>query len=90
MEVENTEYAILHIESHQNNLLDWKWGITIGLGNRGMHFENFINPLNEMYQRGRVALINKRPTPVKVLKSSDGHVLNGFYKAKSTVDYDGV
>lgn len=55
-----------------------------------MHFENFINPLNEMYQRGRVALINKRPTPVKVLKSSGGHVLNGFYKAKSTVDYDGV
>lgn len=43
-----------------------------------MYFENFINPLNEMYQRGGVALINKRPTPVKVLKSSGGHVPNGF------------
>ncbi|EJP99414.1 recombination protein U [Bacillus cereus VD142] len=37
-----------------------------------------------------MALINKRPTPVKVLKSKGGRVLNGFYEAKSTVDYDGV
>ncbi|MGW5955080.1 Holliday junction resolvase RecU [Bacillus mycoides] len=43
-----------------------------------------------MYQRGGVALINKHPTPVKVLKSKGGRVLNGFYEAKSTVDYDGV
>ncbi|MBJ8061032.1 Holliday junction resolvase RecU [Bacillus cereus] len=62
----------------------------MGLGNRGMAFERLINLANEMYQRGRVALINKRPTPVKVLKSKGGRVLNGFYEAKSTVDYDGV
>ncbi|MED2797895.1 Holliday junction resolvase RecU [Bacillus thuringiensis] len=37
-----------------------------------------------------MALINKRPTPVKVLKSKGGRVLNGFYEAKSTVDYEGV
>lgn len=37
-----------------------------------------------------MALINKRSTPVKVLKSKGGRVLNGFYEAKSTVDYDGV
>ncbi len=43
-----------------------------------------------MYQLGGVALINKRPTPVKVLKSKNGRVLNGFYEVKSTVDYDGV
>lgn len=62
----------------------------MGLGNRGMAFEKLINLANEMYQRGGVALINKRPTPVKVLKSAGGRVLNGFYEAKSTVDYDGV
>lgn len=55
-----------------------------------MHFEKLINLANEMYQRGGVALINKHPTPVKVLKSSGGRVLNDFYEAKSTVDYDGV
>jgi recombination protein U len=62
----------------------------MGQGNRGMAFEMLINLSNEMYQRGGVALINKRPTPVKVLKSKGGRVLNGFYEAKSTVDYDGV
>ncbi|PEM10752.1 Holliday junction resolvase RecU [Bacillus wiedmannii] len=62
----------------------------MGLGNRGMAFEKLINLSNEMYQREGVALINKRATPVKVLKSAGGRVLNGFYEAKSTVDYDGV
>ncbi len=62
----------------------------MGQGNRGMAFEKLINLSNEMYQREGVALINKRATPVKVLKSAGGRVLNGFYEAKSTVDYDGV
>ncbi len=62
----------------------------MGQGNRGMAFEKLINLSNEMYQREGVALINKRATPVKVLKSTGGRVLNGFYEAKSTVDYDGV
>ncbi|PFJ70664.1 Holliday junction resolvase RecU [Bacillus cereus] len=62
----------------------------MGQGNRGMAFEKLINLANEMYQREGLALINKRPTPVKVLKSKGGRVLNEFYEAKSTVDYDGV
>ncbi|PFY72488.1 Holliday junction resolvase RecU [Bacillus wiedmannii] len=62
----------------------------MGQGNRGMAFEKLINLSNEMYQRGGVALINKRATPVKVLKSAGGRVLSGYYEAKSTVDYDGV
>ncbi|AGG05028.1 Holliday junction resolvase RecU [Bacillus thuringiensis] len=47
----------------------------MGLGNRGMAFEIIINLANEMYQRGGVALINKRPTPVKVLKSKGVRVV---------------
>ncbi|PEP96783.1 Holliday junction resolvase RecU [Bacillus wiedmannii] len=62
----------------------------MGQGNRGMAFEKLINLSNEMYQREGVALINKRATPVKVLKSAGGRVLSGYYEAKSTVDYDGV
>ncbi|EJQ31578.1 hypothetical protein IEC_05520 [Bacillus toyonensis] len=50
----------------------------MGLGNRRMHFEKLIKLSNEMYQRGGIALINKRPIPVKVLKNSGGRVLNGF------------
>lgn len=52
----------------------------MGQGKRGMAFEKLINLSNEMYQREGVALINKRPTPVK----------DGYYESKSTVDYDGV
>ncbi|HEK9103310.1 TPA: Holliday junction resolvase RecU [Bacillus pseudomycoides] len=62
----------------------------MALGNRGMHFEKLINLSNEMYQREGVALINKRPTPVKVLKVVYGRVKDGYYESKSTVDYDGV
>ncbi|EEL50603.1 Holliday junction resolvase RecU [Bacillus cereus] len=62
----------------------------MALGNREMHFEKLINLSNEMYQREGVALINKRPTPVKVIKSRGSQVTNGFYEAKSTIDYDGV
>ncbi|MGG5806925.1 Holliday junction resolvase RecU [Bacillus mycoides] len=62
----------------------------MGQGNRGMAFEKLINLSNEMYQRGRVALINKRPTPVKVLKMVYDRVKDGYYESKSTVDYDGV
>ncbi len=69
-------------KTQQNNPLNRKRGITMGLGNRGMAFEMLIKLANEMYQRGGVALINKRPTPVKVLKSKGGRVLNGFYEAK--------
>ncbi|HDR7624970.1 recombination protein U [Bacillus sp. RC242] len=62
----------------------------MGLGSSGMAFEMLINLANEIYQRGGVVLINKGLTPVKVFKSKGGRVLNGFYEAKSTVDYDGV
>lgn len=62
----------------------------MALGNRGMHFEKLINLSNEMYQREGVALINKRPTPVKVTKSAKGRITGGYFESKSTVDYDGV
>lgn len=62
----------------------------MGQGNRGMAFEKLINLSNEMYQREGVALINKRATPVKVLKMVYGRVKDGYYESKSTVDYDGV
>ncbi|WFT76921.1 Holliday junction resolvase RecU [Halobacillus naozhouensis] len=59
-------------------------------GNRGMGLENLINLTNDTYNRKGLAVINKRPTPVKVMKSKGTKVLSGFYESKSTVDYDGV
>ncbi|WP_096435931.1 Holliday junction resolvase RecU [Alteribacter populi] len=60
-----------------------------GQGNRGQAFEMTLNLVNQLYKNNGVALINKRPTPVKVLKSKGTQVLKGFYESKSTVDYDG-
>jgi len=59
-------------------------------GKRGQSFEMSLNYTNQVYINKERALINKRATPVKVLKSKGTRVLNGFYEEKSTVDYDGT
>lgn len=59
-------------------------------GKRGQTFENLINYTNRIYNQQGRAVINKRPTPVKVLKSKGTRITSGFYESKSTVDYDGV
>lgn len=55
-----------------------------------MGFERLIDYTNDVYDRLGIAAVNKRPTPVKVTKSSGTRVLAGFFEKKSTVDYDGV
>lgn len=62
----------------------------VGQGNRGAAFETLINYTNDLYEARKLAVINKRSTPVKVTKSAGTKVLAGFYEARSTVDYDGV
>ncbi|NGP45997.1 hypothetical protein G4V62_13950 [Bacillaceae bacterium SIJ1] len=57
--------------------------------NRGMPLERLITTSNDMYRRQKIAVINKRPTPVKVLKVTKNKVM-GHYESQSTVDYDGV
>ncbi|WP_244213658.1 Holliday junction resolvase RecU [Paenibacillus barcinonensis] len=60
------------------------------LGGRGMGFEEIITFSNERYDTLGLAVVNKRPTPVKVTKSAGNTVLEGFYESPSTVDYDGI
>lgn len=59
-------------------------------GNRGMAFEEIIEYSNRMYEKQGLAVIDKRPTPVKVIKSHGSRVLSGYFEKKSTVDFDGV
>ncbi|MFC4403295.1 Holliday junction resolvase RecU [Gracilibacillus xinjiangensis] len=59
-------------------------------GKRGAALENLINYANEIYLQKGIAVINKRPTPVKVTKSKGTRIINGFFEEKSTVDFDGV
>ena len=61
-------------------------------GNRGMTLEEDINLTNEYYKEQKVALIYKKPIPIKVLKinSSKTRILDGYYEKKSTLDYSGI
>lgn len=61
-------------------------------GNRGMTLEEDINLTNEYYKEKNIALINKKPIPIKVLKTNETktRIKDGFYEKKSTLDYNGI
>lgn len=58
--------------------------------NRGMSLENLVNRANEQYMARGLAVIHKRPVPVKILRTQGTRITSGFLEAKSTVDYSGV
>ena len=64
----------------------------INYGNRGMTLEEDINLTNSYYLEKKIALIYKKPIPIKVLKinSTKTRILDGFYEKKSTLDYSGI
>ena len=61
-------------------------------GNRGMTLEEDINLTNQYYKEKNIALILKKPTPIKVLKvnSDKTRIKDAFYEKKSTLDYNGI
>ena len=61
-------------------------------GNRGMTLEEDINLTNEYYKEKKIALIYKKPIPIKVLKTNETktRIKDGFYEQKSTLDYSGI
>lgn len=59
-------------------------------GKRGQAFEYTLDYTNQIYKNKGIALINKRPTPVKVLKTKGSRIYSAVYDKKSTVDYDGI
>lgn len=58
--------------------------------NRGMAFEQLLDYTNKMYENAGMALINKRPTPVKILGQNNRGMIHGYLEKPSTVDFDGV
>ena len=64
----------------------------INYGNRGMTLEQDINLTNNYYLDKGIALIYKKPTPIKVLKVNETktRIKDGFYEQKSTLDYNGI
>lgn len=59
-------------------------------GRRGQTFENLIDYTNNVYRNKGIALINKRPTPMKIIGKTRGKQHICTFAEKSTVDYDGI
>lgn len=60
----------------------------VSRANRGRAFETLIDHCNMLYERKEIAIINKRPTPVKITSNVGGRI-TGIIERPSTVDYDG-
>lgn len=60
--------------------------------NRGMILEEDINITNKYYLDNDIAVIYKKPTPIKILKLDykTNKITNAFFEAKSTLDYNGI
>ena len=64
----------------------------INYGNRGMDLEQDINLTNDYYKIKKIALIYKKPIPIKVLRINETktRIKEAFYEQKSTLDYSGI
>ena len=60
-------------------------------GLRGSVLEEMINRTNEKYREGKLALIQKIPTPITPVKidNESRHITLAYFDQKSTVDYIG-
>lgn len=72
-----------------------KYKKNIGYANRGMFLEHIINNANTYYLSKDIAVIYKKPTPIKVLnvayRSSKTTLIDkAVFSETSTLDYNGV
>lgn len=62
--------------------------------NRGMNFENEINLSNQYYLNNDIAIIYKKPTPIKIIKTKSYNnsykIEEAIFLAPSTTDYNGI
>ncbi len=63
--------------------------------NRGMVLENDLNITNQYYQEKDIAIINKKATPIQVVKVSfnlkkQPTIKEAYFKKPSTTDYNGL
>ena len=60
--------------------------------NRGMTLESDINQTNEYYNLHNIALVYKKPTPIKVVQVEypKNKIREAYFNEPSTLDYNGV
>lgn len=65
---------------------------------RGQLLEKLIDNSNDYYQRQKIALIYKKPTPIKIVKTKQikgqftkrHQITEAYFEKKSTTDYSGI
>ncbi|MBO6145642.1 MAG: Holliday junction resolvase RecU [Bacilli bacterium] len=67
----------------------------INYSNRGMTLESDINNSNKYYLENDIAVIYKKPTPIKVVNVEYNNRINtkikeAYYEIPSTTDYNGI
>ena len=64
----------------------------ISSSNRGMDFEDDINLTNQYYLDNNIAVVYKKPTPIKLVKMDyeKGKIVEAYFQQPSTTDYNGV
>lgn len=61
--------------------------------NMGMNFEKDVSASCDFYRLSNIAIIYKRPTPIRIVKMSKdnkGMISEAYFEAKSTTDYVGI
>lgn len=68
---------------------------TTNYANRGMSLENDLNLTNTYYLENDIAVIYKKPTPIKIVKvcfdiKKNATIKEAYFKLPSTTDYNGL
>ena len=72
--------------------MNYRTNFNSSFANRGMALENDINETNKYYREYDIALVYKKPTPIRITKTNyqNMRVTDGFFECPSTLDYNGV
>lgn len=67
----------------------------LSYSNRGMSLECDLNVTNDYYRESNIAIIHKKPTPIRVVKvefdsKKNAIIKQAFYEKPSTTDYNGI
>jgi len=67
----------------------------INYANRGMSLEEDLNLTNTYYLESNIAIIYKKPTPIKIVKvcfdsKKNATIKEAYFKLPSTTDYNGL
>ena len=72
--------------------MNYRTNFNSSYANRGMGLENDINETNKYYITYDIALIYKKPTPIRITKTNyqNMRIIDGFFESPSTLDYNGL